>query len=348
MNNGTAPAAVEAVSATHGPTATLQALAEAVGALGAAPAAAAGPNEATAQAPTGPAGHAALAAQAQQGRQTLGQLAAEQSALRGSSSEAAAVPRAGIEAGLGAAGTALLRGAAVPDNVAVQHPADTLVLPTQVSALFLPPMLPAQVRPPAVEGQVRRSHDDLLPWHDDSSERESEPTIPDTDTGADADPPAATPDAQALALRELLQRADQTAALAELARGRRLLLVLPQSGAPPVAAVAWLLSATRAQRHGARWWPGLRLAAGGPAPGEAADWLPWRMFRDGDPQLGRGLVSRAAGPACRVRLGAQPPQLHDAAAASLVLPDRIRFAQALGGQWSLLLLAAPAGTVAEV
>jgi len=49
---------------------------------------------------------------------------------------------------------------------------------------------------------------------------------------------------------------------------------------------------------------------------------------------------------CRVRLGVQPPPLVDAGAASIEITERIRFAQALGGQWSLLLLVAPTGTEA--
>jgi hypothetical protein len=313
--------ALEAVTGAQRPSATLLALAEALGALGAANANAtesaksgveAPPAEAPAVPEAVPPSSSALAAQAAQGQMTLGQLAA-------SSLASVAAP--------------LLRHDVPPEGFNAPRLPDLLAVPVTVTALHTPPV--TAPRPQKAEAAPRRVQRDEEQGADDGAAQD-EPA-PDAatdllDPGAPAD--ATRPDPEAARLRAALERAGRADAISELDRGRRLLLVLPQAGAAPVQALVWLLSARRAQHHVARWWPGL---AGTDA------WLPWRVFRDGDPQLGRGLVSRAAGPACRVRLGPQAPRLQDAGAASLQIAERIRFAQALGGQWSLLLLAAPAG-----
>lgn len=329
--NGGGSGFVEAVggaaAAGARPLATLQALAEAMGALGAEQAHATEPtapavDAAQAEAPALPEavlpGGQALAAQ--QGRLTLGQLAAEQSLQRAASAEA---PPSATDA------HPLLRQQPIPEAVQAPRLPDAVAVPVMVSTLHTPPAGPTRAQQsegmPGLRWRQDRGprdeHEEPAADHDSASdtfEREAAPAEPD-----DADP-------EALRLRAALARAGRTDALRELDHGRRVLLVLPQAG----AALAWLFGPRRAQRHAARWWPG---AAG------ADDWRPWRVFRDGDPQLGRGLLSRAAGTPCRVRLGPQPPRVPDAGAASLEIAERMRFAQALGGQWSLLLLAAPAG-----
>lgn len=340
--------ALEAVAGAQGAgsrsLATLQALAEALGALGAANAAAAGnatPGAEAAQAEAAAMPEAvlpsstALAAQAAQGQMTLGQLAAEQATRRAASNDAA------LASGLGSSAAAmpLQRSDVAPEGFNTPRLPDLLAVPVTVTAMHTPPLTPP--RPQDAEAAPRRvlrddGHDEGRGTGRDAvqDEDEAEPAPPDAeaDHGERAD--GETTDPEAARLRAALERAGRSDAIAELDRGRRLLLVLPQAGTAPVQAVVWLLGPRRAQRHAARWWPGLASSEG---------WLPWRVFRDGDPQLGRGLTSRAAGPACRVRLGPQPPRLQDAGAASLEIAERIRFAQALGGQWSLLLLAAPAG-----
>jgi len=328
--------ALEAVTSAQRPSATLQALAEALGALGAANTAAAegaGPGVDAAQAEIATLPEAVLpsgSALAAQGRLTLGQLAAEQALRRAASNDVATAGNATSVA------VPVLRHDVAPEGVNTPRLPDVLAVPVMVSALHAPPV--TAPRPQKAGAAPRRVSRDGECEADDHAA--SEEPVPDTDTarhGADTSADEAPADPEALRLCAALAAAGRNDALAELDRGRRLLLVLPTAGAAPVPAVVWLLSARRAQRHGARWWPGLAGTEG---------WLPWRVFRDGDPQLGRGLVSRAAGPACRVRLGPQPPRLQDAGAASLEIAERIRFAQALGGQWSLLLLAAPAGWAA--
>ena len=339
--NGQGGGAIEALSGTMGsggagarPLATLQALAEAMGALGAANAAAAEPatptvEAAQAEAPALPdavlPSSSALAAQsAQQGQMTLGQLAAEQGQRRASSE----LPPAS------SLNPTAVRPDIAPEGLNTPRLPDLLAVPVTVTALHTPFASATRAQKPEAPPVQRRWRDD--PSHEDGGAAQDEP---EADThelhaiGADAAEEDAA-DPEAARLRLALDRAGRSDALLELDRGRRVLLVLPQPGGAPVAAVAWLFGARRAQRHVARWWPGL---------GGSEGWLPWRVFRDGDPQLGRGLLSRASGPACRVRLGPQPPRLPDAGAASLEIAERMRFAQGLGGQWSLLLLAAPAG-----
>jgi len=340
MNPQAGVAAVEAVSGAQRPLATLQALAEALGALSAAHASAAESatpdvdatmTEAPSLPEAVPPSSSALAAQAAQGQATLGQLAADPAIRRTAGHDAAG------SGNLAADTPTVARHEPAPEGFNTPRLPDLLAVPVTVTALHTPPL--GAPRAQGSEAAPRRvQRDEGRPGDGGAAHDEAAPDavadLLDTDTGAGPAVAADACDPEALWLRAALERAGRADAAAELQRGRRLLLVLPQGGTVPQQAWAWLLSARRAQRHAARWWPG---AAG------SDGWLPWRVFRDGDPQLGRGLVSRASGPACRVRLGPQPPRLQDAAAASLEIAERIRFAQSLGGQWSLLLLAAPAG-----
>lgn len=333
--------AVDAVAGARGPLATLQALSDALAAL-----APLGPGLAEeSAAPAGAAVQAAVPAaedgtvplppaaetQAAQGRLTLGQLATEQAALRAAPEQAGGqVAREALPS------TPLADGAGSAPRLA-----DAAVLPvllTPLQAPAAPPLRPQDVETPARRARDRdreSSSHDAWPEHEAPADAESRPD-PDADT--DADPEPATADPEAARVRALLEQGGQHEALAELARGRRVLLVLPQAGAERgvVDAAAWLAGATRAQRFAARWWPGSAGAGDG-------GWGHWRVFRDGDPLLGRGLASRSGGSACRVRLGAGALRLADAASARLDIADRIRFAQVLGGQWSVLVVAAPLG-----
>lgn len=183
------------------------------------------------------------------------------------------------------------------------------------------------------------------------------------DRGARAGEPAG-PDAFALA--RLLRERGPAEAVSDLARSRRVLIVLlePAATASSHAAQAWLVDGRHARRFAARWspgamacaawpgamayaaWPGATVDAAWPGPTAGAAWPWWRLFRDGDPLLARGLSSHSG--ACRLRLGAAAvPRLAGPAghgAATLAIHDRQRFAEALGGQWSVVLTVAPAGT----
>ena len=328
--------AVEPISAVRGPLATLQALAEAVAA------AQPQPGDAAASLTTDNAGPllggAALSLQAENsvpmpgplpasvaatnalhGRMTLGQLAAEPAALRVAS-----------EAAAGEAARLAPHAAPLLDAANAQRPLDVLAVPVLLTPLQTPAGAPARPRQ-APEAQRRPPILRLDPLP-------PEPEPLGEPPATEPEEPAPSSDAQAGALRALLQRAGQADALRELALGRRVLVVLTQAGAGhgPVAASAVLLTAEAAQRFGARWWPGAANVSD-------IGWLRWRVFRDGDPLLDRGLRSRTSATACRVRLGAQPQRLTDAASASLEIAERIRFTHALGPQWSLLMVAAPPG-----
>lgn len=340
MNGGGGSGVVEALSGAAGvgtrPLATLQALAEALGALGAANAHAADPatpvlEAAQADAPVLPdavlpSSHALAAQSAQQGQMTLGQLAAEQAQRQASVADA---PPSASNIG---PTQALLRQELPAEAAAAPRLHDVLAVPVAVSALHTPFAGAVRAGQPEEPPRTRWSREG--DGHRHEAEPEEPEAMPAERQAAQDEAPDDRPDPEAARLRAALERAGRNDALLELDRGRRVLLVLPQDGTAPVPAVAWLVGPRRAQRHVARWWPGLAGIEG---------WLPWRVFRDGDPQLGRGLLSRAAGTLCRVRLGPQPPRLPDAGAANLEIAERIRFAQGLGGQWSLLLLAAPAG-----
>lgn len=371
-------AAVEPVGAARGALATMQALADALAGpalpppLGQAGAAMTGADAGSAGPPilltTDPAFNrepvrtpvsgaipaAVTTAQAVQGRITLGQLAAEPSALRTAS-----------EMPLGASAAEASRGAPIgmlaADGNSLPRLAATLVVPVLLTPPFATPSHAARERKaPAAPAARHREADgwrfapdpdaDTDAGTDAGLDAEPEedagaaPDLPlergaaDPNGGADSAPPC---EPEAGALRALLQRAGQVEALRELALGRRVLVVLPQAdgghGAAPASAA--LLTSDRAQRFGARWWPG---AANTVRPG----WLRWRVFRSGDPQLDQGLRSRCASTACHLRLGPQVAHLSDAATAQVELVERIRFTQALGAQWSLMVLAAPPGTFA--
>lgn len=155
------------------------------------------------------------------------------------------------------------------------------------------------------------------------------------------------------ALRELLRAHGSAAVQRELQAGRRVLVVLPQAhlGLGLVAARAALLgpAGTRLFAH-TRWWAGDRSAGDNAdaesAAADSAAWPQWRVFREGDSLHAPFLLSRADGHGCRVLLGTPAPRLLDNRSALLELPERLRFVQALGGQWSLLLVVAPPGALA--
>lgn len=303
-------AALDAIAgAAQGPSATVQALQALLAAL-AEPVAAvadaqqAAHNDATlpdADVVSLPGDTQTLAATAQQGRATLGQLATEPAALH-TSNDAAPDPAA--------------RPALLPAGDTQQIAAETLAVPVLLAALHSPQTAATQrQQAPAPQRARHEDGDDEAPPQAQTPEAEPEPQ--------------AEPDADAQALRQRLQRHGQADALAELARGRQLLVVQPQGGG---VAQALLLSGRGLRCFAARWWPGAA---------DATAWRQWRVFRDGDPLFTRGLRSRSAGTGCLLLLGTRAGRGSDSGVV-LEVADRIRFAQALGGQWSLVLLAAPA------
>ena len=372
-------AAVEPISAARGPLATLQALADALagpalpppkgepgmdmrepanglntGPTGSINVPTIGPTHEPAHTqapgampPSGATPTAVTTAQALQGRITLGQLAAEPTALR--STADMPVGAVGAEAS-----RSLPIGTPAPEAGNTLRPSDTLAVPVLLTPPFATaghaarareaPQAPAARRraaewPQRRPGSQTDADADAAPEPDEDGS--AAPERRDASAATDLDPAddsAASHDPEAGALRALLLRAGQVEALRELALGRRVLVVLPQAGggrgAAPAAAA--LLTSGQVQRFGARWWPGTAHAV---RPG----WLRWRVFRSGDPQLETGLRSRCAGTACHLRLGAHGPRLTDAGTAQVELAERIRFTQALGAQWSLLVVAAPLG-----
>ena len=293
---------------------------------------------------------AVTTAQAMHGRITLGQLAAEPTALR-----------LATEMPLGATAAEAARGVPINPLAAeagsAPHAAFTLAVPVLLTPTFTTASQAARSHEAPESQQARHRDADPQrhphdPENDDmDSPLEDASTAPDgandntaagLDSDADSSADSSAPsEPEALALHALLQRAEQLEALRELALGRRVLLVLPQAGgghgAAPAAAA--LLTTEKVQRFGARWWPGTANAV---RPG----WLRWRVFRSGDPQLDSGLRSRSASTACHLRLGPHAPHLSDAGTAQVELVERIRFTQALGAQWSLLVVAAPPGACA--
>jgi len=258
------------------------------------------------------------------------------------------------------------------ETQASQRPLEHLLQPALVTALHAPASDPARPRQvPEGRRQDERRHD---PPGDERPGREAAPDDgpPDegsasssaaTDAaGADRDEgPQRDPDAlrneahgpEAGSLAALLRAQGPAEAVADLTRGRRVLFVLParEPAGPWQAAQAWLLDGRRARRFAARWWPGAHGSQGLPGlPGTSSEaWPAWRLFRDGDPLLARGLVSRSG--ACRLRLGSAPaqriadPTSHAGhAIATLAIADRQRFAEGLGGQWSVVLTIAPPAT----
>ncbi|WP_425256828.1 hypothetical protein ACPOLB_15125 [Rubrivivax sp. RP6-9] len=266
----------------------------------------------------------AAAAQAQQGRATLGQLAGDAAAP----GRDTVPPAAPVHAGT-----------AVHDSTLLP---ETLAVPVLLTALQPPstPPLPTWRAPP--EAPPRRQRDgDGQPQQDPSHEQahdQAHDQAQDDRDDAHDDPRGGTDAVATLqqldaagAWHQRLRRAGQSEVLAELDRGRHVLLVQPQPGG---AAQALLLSLRGLHGFAAQC---ALLAAGAP-------WSRWRVFRDGDPLHSRGLRSRSGGGGCLLRLGPPRPQLSVSGsdmACVLQLPDRLRFAQALGGQWSLLLVLAP-------
>jgi hypothetical protein len=325
MNPLAAVETVAGAAAPRGPLATLQALADSLAQTAAhagtaAPALAAASSSAAVGAPgsaTVTPANAAL--HALQGRATLGQMAAEPPLVVRPPAESAPA-LAGEPAALAA------RAPAAADASAAPRLPDALAQPVNVTPLHAPPLQPA--RPRAAAAPPRRGA--ALPADEtvvDALRVDGDAAPPSDDEGETAAPAA---------LFGWLEAEAPADVRSELARGRRVLVVL--TAAAPVqgwcAAQAWLVDRRRAPHFAGRWWPGAAAAAG---------WRRWRVFRDGDPLLARGLASGAGAQGLRLRLGSPAPQIADSALATLELADRIRFAQALGGQWSLLVAAAPPG-----
>ena len=256
------------------------------------------------------------------------------------------------------------------ETQAAQRPLEHLAQPALVTALHVPAADP--VRPRQVPGACHRDdlrgqddgdgdgdgdHDDTRQPHDALRRDQAGPphdgpppdasgpassTAGDTrghgEAAAGHDPAAPGRQhlgAEAAALAAFLRTQGPADAVADLARGRRVLIVLPApaatAAAPWAAAQAWLLDGRRAHRFAARW---------GPHAPEA--WPAWRLFRDGDPLLARGLASRSGH--CRLRLGTLPQRGAGPVTPTLAIHDRQRFAQALAGQWSVVLTVAPPGS----
>ena len=252
------------------------------------------------------------------------------------------------------------------ETQASQRPLEHLLQPAQLSALHAPATDPARPRqlpagqdrrgagsgPGAAPDADRDSHQDHQPEDEGHGRPRADAPAEDEATGQAAPRPSAAGgrgaggafgdagSADAASLAALLRTHGPADAVADLARGRRVLLVLPAGDAtgPWRPARAWLLDARRATCFAARWWSA--------APDHG--WPAWRLFRDGDPLLARGLASLAApGVGCRLRLGSSAALRLAASApaiATLAIHDRQRFADDLGGQWSVVLTVAPPGS----
>ena len=253
------------------------------------------------------------------------------------------------------------------ETQAAQRPLEHLVQPALVTTLHAPPSDPVRPRhiPGARQRETTRDDPDDGCHEDARQQREAAPQdVPeeghegapsdgsgpswrtagdirgDRDGAAGRDraaPHREPPSHEAAALAAFLRTQGPAEAVADLARGRRVLLVLPAPGAagPWAAAQAWLIDGRRAHRFAAHWWQRRPDAA----------WPAWRLFRDGDPLLARGLASRSG--SCRLRLGTPPQRIPDPAghaSTTLAINDRQRFAQALAGQWSVVLTVAPPGS----
>jgi hypothetical protein len=306
-------------------------------------------------------------AQAQQGRMTLGQMA-QQSQAAQVQAESAVQPTASTPVNSEATQQSL----ASPPVATTQSMAAASVLsvPVWMSPLQAPPS-PHTQRQAAVQpepAQQRGQHggqQDQDAQQEGSEEEPGSRRVPTPDAQAE-DPTAAQANGklgnesgnqagnesgdqagaqssvQAQALLDAVRQHASAEVQRELQAGRRLLVVLPQdqAGRGLVSARAALFGPFGVRFfEAARWWPGDGVAAA--AAGDGAVWPQWRVFREGDPLRAPLLVSRADGHACRVLLGTPAPQVLDSHAATLELPERLRFVQALGGQWSLLLVVAP-------
>jgi hypothetical protein len=299
-------------------------------------------------------------AQAQQGLKTLGQLAQQSQAHQGPL-QTSALPTAAAENTSLMAQMALAAPQLAPaPGAGAASGAVLLAVPVLMSPWQTQHSSQAQ-RHPAV--QPEPAHEQRRRQPEGNADGGAQP---DTEIDAQIDEEPALPSPQRRAQpREADTLHDDSQALLaslrqhgsvdvqrELQAGRRVLVVLPQSQADTgrVKARAALLglAGVRLFLH-TRWWPGEagqgldgacagRIATTPPAP-----WPQWRVFREGDALHAPLLVSRSDGPGCRVLLGVPAPRLFDSRNALLELPERLRFMQALGGQWSVLLVVAPTG-----
>ena len=299
-------------------------------------------------------------AQAQQGRMTLGQMA-QQSKVNHAHAESTLVASAASDLSSRAAQLSL----AAPQLAAAAGsslPAGATLL--AVPVLMNPLQTPAsahtrgngavQPEPARQQGGQQQRGDELAddPHDEPHGEGHDAPAASqsqaDTTAGDLADSLLDAKASNSQALRELLRQHGSPEVRRELQAGRRLMVVLPQAdaGRGMVAARVALLgpAGMRLFAH-TRWWASDRSGAADSAT-NTAHWPQWRVFREGDPLRAPLLVSRAGGHGCRVLLGAPAPRLLDSHGALLELPERLRFVQALGGQWSLLLVVAPPGVLA--
>jgi hypothetical protein len=309
-------------------------------------------------------------AQAQQGRMTLGQMA-QQSQVTQVQAESALLPTAASALNSAAAQQALAAPqAGSAQGTAPSSAATLLNVPVWMAPLQTPAGAQTQ-RHAAVQPEPAHQHqrqqpgsgeegdDGRAPGHGADGQGDAQSDAP---SGSQSDAQAAaqnkaqndahTIDSRAIgqALLETVRQHGSAEVQRELQAGRRVLVVLPhdEAGRGLVAAQAALLGPFGVRFfESARWWPGDALAAGAESDANAnasALWPQWRVFREGDPLRAPVLVSRADGHVCRVLLGTPAPQVLDSHTATLELPERLRFVQALGGQWSLLLVVAPAPT----
>ncbi len=294
-------------------------------------------------------------AQAQQGRMTLGQMA-QQSQATQVQAESAVQPMATTHVNSEATQQSLASPQWAPAQSAAA--ANLQSVPVWMSPLQAPPSpqtqrhAAVQPEPAQQQGRQQQGSDDQAEGGpaataDTDAEGQTEVKTEDRSggqTGAHSDAQADASGTQAQALLDAVRQHASAEVQRELQAGRRLLVVLPQdeAGRGLVPARAALLGPWGARFfESARWWPGDALVPSKAAAGKDAAWPQWRVFREGDPLRAPLLVSRADGHACRVLLGTPAPQVLDSHAATLELPERLRFVQALGGQWSLLLVVAP-------
>ena len=300
-------------------------------------------------------------AQAQQGLMTLGQMAQQNQVSQNQTPSATLSALAADPTGSVVQMSLAAPQLASPPGAAAAAGATLLAVPVLMTPLQAQAS-PHSQRHSVVQPEPARHQDQ----HDQKDQPHDDPTDAERDAAetAAAQPAAAAEPANAdsaleagredtRALRELLRAHGSAAVQRELQAGRRVLVVLPQAhpGLGLVAARAALLgpAGTRLFAH-TRWWAGDRSAGdNADAESAAADstaWPQWRVFREGDSLHAPFLLSRADGHGCRVLLGTPAPRLLDNRSALLELPERLRFVQALGGQWSLLLVVAPPGALA--
>jgi hypothetical protein len=285
--------------------------------------------------------------QATQGRATLGQLAET------------AAQRAAMDATTGGLATGAPQQPGPPPKDRPQaRLADLLAVPVLLTPMHNAPAERTRLRAPHedLDEQAARRRARRRDEHGRGQQRDEQAAddavnqAPDEAAEPEALPeaaaPAAAPDTaadrdaaqDAPALRRRIAEQAPPEVRRELALGRRLLVVLhtPAHGRGAVPAEAWLLNAARTLRFAGRWWPG---------PRALAPWSVWRTFRDGDSLELRALRTRSSVPSdlppLAVLLHARRERIADAEGATLELAERLRLAQALGNQWSVLVTAAP-------